>query len=651
MTPTASVVKDVVGRPWVGRLGAVAVFLVMSIATVGVWWNEVDHDRQAIRSHSSDVCRQAARRLEVIVERSLTTAMLFTRWLLHDKGDRLRERFEGLAALMVAEVPGFHSAHLIPPGEKGVLAPRGVSTAWPGSEPDLIERSREQGVILSGLVPGHPTVRFFAAIPMEIAGADHGTLVVEFDAAALVDDGFRSHIRSEFAFEVIDDSVSAYQFAPEGSLAGHPHRDLGATYEFPMRNRTWRFEVVPRQSITANVTGLPSAPVLGLGLLLSVVLAAAVRLLGLRMEMLRAARDQALAEIVERNRVEEALRASEQLYRGVFASATDGLVLIDEEDRILQANPAACRMHGWEPGALDGTEMSKLIAPTSSHLYQAFKERPAASGVFRADAVHERKDGSTIDVEVRGTRFSMDSVHRKLAILTNVTERNRAVQRLGLLSRKALMAQEEERARVSRDLHDELGQLLTASRFELGWLQKNAALMPEEASVAVGRAVEAVEKSADELRRICRGLRPPLLDDLGLEPAVQLLAQEFEERTGMKVDLESHVDESVHFTKEIALCTYRVLQESLNNVSRHARAKGVDVSLVGSETELILSVYDDGKGFDVADLAAVSGVGITGMRERASLVGGLIEIRSALSQGTRVVLRVPLSNEGREDAS
>ncbi len=652
MNANTSEVKDMVGRPWVGRLGAIVVFIVMSITTVLVWRNEVDHDRQAIRSHSSDVCRQAARRLEVIVEGSLTTAMLFTRWLLHDNGDRLRERFEGLAALMVAEVPGFHSAHLVPPGGKGALvAPQGVSSAWPGTEPDLIERSKQHGVTLSGLVPGHPTVRFLAAIPLEDAGMDHGTLVVEFDATALVDDGFRDHIRSEFAFEIVDGSISAYQFAPEGSISGHPHRDLGSTYQFPMRNRTWRFEVVPRRTITANVAGIPSAPVLVLGLLLSVVLAAAVRLLGLRMEMLRAARDQALGEIDERGRVEEALRASEQLYRGVFSSATDGLLLVDEEDRIVQANPAACRMHGWEPGHLEGLSMLELIAPASRHLYQAFKARQEADGVFRADALHERKDGSVIEVEVRGTRFRMGSVLRMLAILTDVTEKNRAVQRLEMLSRKALMAQEDERARVSRDLHDELGQLLTASRFELGWLQKSSDTMTEEASLALYRAIEAVEKSADELRRICRGLRPPLLDDLGLEPAVHLLAQEFEERTNLAVDVESEVDETVHFSKEVALCTYRVLQESLNNISRHANASSVDISLISTEAELILSVYDNGKGFDVDDLAAVSGVGITGMRERASLVGGLIEVRSALSQGTRVVLRVPLSDAGREDES
>lgn len=338
-------------------------------------------------------------------------------------------------------------------------------------------------------------------------------------------------------------------------------------------------------------------------------------------------------------------------YRSVFASATDGLLLIDDDDRIVQANPAACAMHGWGPGELDGMRVFEIIAPSSHGSYETFKSHPDEAGIFRTAATNRRADGTPIDVEVRGSRFRVGAKRRMLAILTDVTERNRAVQRLGMLSRKALMAQEEERARVSRDLHDELGQLLTASRFELGWLQKHAAEMPDEVSNALARAIEAVEKSADELRRICRGLRPPLLDDLGLEPAVRLLAQEFEERTGLEVDMETQVDEAQPVRMEVALCTYRVLQESLNNVGRHASARSVDISLMVSSRELKLSVYDDGKGFDVEALADDGGVGIAGMRERASLVGGSVRIRSAPSEGTRVVLQIPIGHANLEDGS
>ena len=654
---------------WMGRIGAMVVLVVMSLATMVVWWNEIEHDRQAVRDHATDVCRQASRRLEVVVEGSMTAASLFARRLA-TRGERnSRARFEEFASVMVAEVPGFYSARLIPSdGTEAWLAPRDANSAWrkaTEAEPDLLERGRRDGVaILSAPVALESGAsRFFAVLPIVAPPGrsgtsssppvpDHlGSLVVEFDASAIIDDGFHERIRSEFDFEVFDGQKRIYQFDPEGPSATHPYRDLGAQWNFAIRNRSWRFEVVPRRRVAAQATGLGSAPVLVLGLLLSAGLAGVVNLLAQRMNLFREAHDQALKEIAERKRVEEALRASEERYRSVFASATDGLLLIGDDDRIAQANPAACTMHGWEPGELDGVEIFQLITPPSRHLYQAFKNRPDAAGIFRAAAIHQRTDGTLIDVEVRGSRFRMGKTRRMLAILTDVTERNRAVQRLGLLSRKALMAQEEERARVSRDLHDELGQLLTASRFELGWLQKHAAEMPDEVSNALARAIEAVEKSADELRRICRGLRPPLLDDLGLEPAVRLLAQEFEERTGLQVDMETQLDETSPVTMEVALCTYRVLQESLNNISRHAAARDVDVSLVGGSDELLLSVYDDGKGFDVEALEGDGGVGIVGMRERATLVGGMIEIRSAPSQGTRVVLRIPLSEANLENGS
>ena len=644
--------------PWKGRLGALAVLLVMSSATLAVWWNENNHKRDAIRAHAADVSRQASRRLEVAIEGSLTAATLFARrWASHDEHDYSKERFEDFATILASEVPGVRNARLIQPdAEQAWIAPTTADGAWQmvrKAEPDLLDRVRGQDTIVLSAPVRMPSgeSRFFAVHALSSDGQPLGNLVVEFDIKQLIDDGFEQRIRSEFEFEVFDGKTSIYQFEPEGPSVTHPMRELGASWSFAMRNRTWEFTVVPRRALAARGSGLGSAPVLVLGLLLSAGLAMVVNLLAHRMEMYRKAHDLAREEIAVRKRTEEALRASEERYRSVFSSATDGLILIGDDDRILQANPAACRMHGWEPGELDGVEIIELITPPSRHLYHTFKSRADTSSVFRADAIHQRKDGTPIDVEVRGSRFSTASERRMLAILTDVTERNRVVARLGLLSRKALMAQEEERARVSRDLHDELGQLLTASRFELGWLQKHAAEMPDEVSNALARAIEAVEKSADELRRICRGLRPPLLDDLGLEPAIRLLAQEFEERTGLNIDLETQMDESVTVSKEVALCTYRVAQEAFNNISRHAHAHSVDVSLVGSSKEVMLSVYDDGRGFKVEESTTEGGVGITGMRERTSLVGGVLEIRSAPFQGTRVVLRVAASDVIRENES
>jgi signal transduction histidine kinase len=234
-----------------------------------------------------------------------------------------------------------------------------------------------------------------------------------------------------------------------------------------------------------------------------------------------------------------------------------------------------------------------------------------------------------------------------LAVLTDVSARKQAEEKLALLSRKILIAQEEERARLSRDLHDELGQLLTAQRLELDWLQKRMKPVELEDPLGFENAVKLVEDATGELRRICRGLRPPLLDDLGIEPAVGLLVQEFEERTGIVTDLDVRLEDDLEgLTRELALCIYRILQESLTNVSRHSGARNVSITLAYSARSLLLSVYDDGSGFETEQASVARGSGITGMQERARLVGGSVEVRSAPDKGTRVVFRVPGEEQG-----
>ncbi|MCP4600449.1 MAG: hypothetical protein GY847_07945 [Proteobacteria bacterium] len=239
--------------------------------------------------------------------------------------------------------------------------------------------------------------------------------------------------------------------------------------------------------------------------------------------------------------------------------------------------------------------------------------------------------------------------------LNEVEERHKAEaalkvsnQRYALLSRKAIAAQEEERARLSVELHDELGQILTAIRLEMGLVEKQISKGLEDESYVLASLVELTEKATDELRGICKGLRPPLLDDLGLEPAVQFLVDEFKERSEINTIFDLSMDElRVEISKEIALCTYRIFQESLTNIRRHSKATNVNISLVYSSTGLELSVYDDGIGFDMSELGAMQGWGLEGMQERASLVNGTVSIRSVHEQGTRIVFRVPIaaSNE------
>lgn len=339
-----------------------------------------------------------------------------------------------------------------------------------------------------------------------------------------------------------------------------------------------------------------------------------------------------------------ALEAAEARYRGVYSAVSDGLLILDEEGLIQEANPVACAMFALPLGELHARPIRELCAPGHEHTLGEILRQLQVQDAARVDTTVQCSDGVPLDVEARASWFVIEGERRLLLILTDVSGRQEAVHRHVSLSRKVLMAQEEERARLSRELHDELGQVLTAIRFELEFLRRKVRpATVDGADEAFGNALKMVGNAADELRRVCRGLLPPLLDDLGLGPAMRALVEELEQHTHIPITLNLDMpDDPECVPPEASLCCYRVAQEALNNACRHSGAREINVTLSLGVGELQLSVYNDGKGFDPEAAASGEGSGIGGMRERAHLVGGTMEIRSQEMQGTRVLLRVPL---------
>ncbi len=203
-------------------------------------------------------------------------------------------------------------------------------------------------------------------------------------------------------------------------------------------------------------------------------------------------------------------------------------------------------------------------------------------------------------------------------------------------SRRALAAQERERRRLARELHDELGQTLTGVVLQLDGLERTA---PPELQAEVGAVREAARASAEEVRDIARGLRPQALDEFGLRSALVTLATGFAERTGLQVR-QRLASELPELAPEQDLAIYRVAQESLTNVARHAEAGGVEIVLDASAAGVVLRVRDDGRGLE-PDSNGDAG-GLAGMRERAMLAGGSLTVRRVQPSGTEVVLEVPL---------
>ena len=212
---------------------------------------------------------------------------------------------------------------------------------------------------------------------------------------------------------------------------------------------------------------------------------------------------------------------------------------------------------------------------------------------------------------------------------------------LGRASASILRAEEAERRRIARELHDETGQVLTAIRLELGLLARQVeGNVP--AREALDRALSLTGRALETIRATVRGLRPAALDDLGLVPAVESLAEEFSGRTGIAVDCDAKPNGDLPPEVEVAL--YRIFQEALTNVARHAEAKHVRASLQRDDREVVLVVEDDGRGFDPSKVAKAGDAraGLAGMRERLLGLGGRLDVKSAPGQGVRLEARMPL---------
>jgi len=220
-------------------------------------------------------------------------------------------------------------------------------------------------------------------------------------------------------------------------------------------------------------------------------------------------------------------------------------------------------------------------------------------------------------------------------------------EHLHRLSRKILHAQEQERKRISRELHDEIGQTLTAVNVKLATLKKEAQVNTKDLKKAISSTQRLVERSMDTVHRFARELRPPVLDDLGLIPALHSYMKVFAKRSGVHVRFKAFAGvEKMHNDRRIAL--YRVAQEAFTNIDKHAQATLVSVTITKAKRLVRMEIHDNGRSFDASRLAArkVVRLGLLGMRERNEMVGGTFHVESEPGKGTTVQALVPLGGRG-----
>ncbi len=362
-------------------------------------------------------------------------------------------------------------------------------------------------------------------------------------------------------------------------------------------------------------------------------------------------------DITEQKLAERALRDSEERYRILIERANDGILLL-QEGVFVSSNPSAARMLGMEPEEVIGLrpeQISPLHQPdgeTSAEKASRLIHESIAGDTRVFEWIHLRKDGSEAVIEVSLTRIELQTKPVLLCFWRDITLRKEAEREL-LLSRSRLRAlaerldrvREEERLHLSREIHDGLGQSLTALKIDLSYLRKlrvqgsGNAKEEKEAMESMGSLVEQL---ISQTRRLAWEMRPGMLDQLGLADALRQLAHDITRRNDLRLS-DRIEDIKAALDPRTALALYRIAQEAMTNVLRHAKARNMRVSLRQNEQHVLLQIADDGVGIPDQDDEEISSMGLISMRERAELLGGSIDVRAVESGGTLVSVSVPVS--------
>lgn len=264
-------------------------------------------------------------------------------------------------------------------------------------------------------------------------------------------------------------------------------------------------------------------------------------------------------------------------------------------------------------------------------------ERPVAALSRAAEAA---ADGAFESVTAAGPREIAQLADTFNAMLARRLEGERELK---ALSERLLLVQEEERTRIARELHDDLGQALTALKMDVGGL---VAMLPPSASAPlqnrlISRIVATLDDTVTSVQRISSELRPSVLDDLGLAVAIEAEASRFEQRTGIECELSLPEHDGLHVGNAAVTAIYRIVQEALTNVARHANASRVELRLRQRPEELLLEIRDDGRGITAEEVGDRHSLGLIGIRERAGLAGGTVHFEGVAGRGTIVSVRIP----------
>jgi len=470
-------------------------------------------------------------------------------------------------------------------------------------------------------------------------------------------------------------------------------KEFSQSVDVDVAGTIWQLDVWPRAAALDEMQSSTASTILVGGILLSFMIALTVffaQTSARRATFLERANERLLDENRERQRSQEALRASHARFAGILEISTDAVISTDEQHRIILYNCGAETLFGYTAGEVLGHPLSVLIPErlreahsrhvqrfnASHHQTLIMSEQSQLFGL-RKDGTEIRLVGSVAKLEIDGEKIftsmfrdvtesvqaaeQLRKAHDELevrvlertadleaanaALQAEVTERMRADQSLRELSGRLLRLQDEERRRIARELHDGSIQNLAALALTLNLVRDDTAQLSPSIYESLSECLRLIEQSTGDLRTISYLLHPPVLEELGLTRTLQNYVDGFSRRSGIPVALQ--VSEPLgHLPSDVELTVFRIVQEALCNIHRHSNSQTAAIRLLRSVNKLLLEIADQGTG--IPDITDGVGVGIAGMRERVRLLGGELDIQSS-SSGTTI--RVHLATAERSSIS
>ncbi len=365
--------------------------------------------------------------------------------------------------------------------------------------------------------------------------------------------------------------------------------------------------------------------------------------------------EEELKHLRERQTLENRARQSEERYRTLVENMNDGLGVLDEKGIWTYVNDRLCDIVGYSREEMVGRPITTLLDGMGQDIYQQQMMRRQEGFCNSYEISEVRKDGQKVFVLVSPKPIFDEQGQFKgsFAVITDITELKRqeealrnSEKQLRDLSFQLLTAQEKERRRISRELHDELGQSLAVLKLRLRFLERNLKEDQGRLKTECEESLGYIDQVLEEVRRLSRDLSPSVLEDLGLSNGLRWLINNFVKSNTLKIDLDiREVEIDQLFPQDVQIIIYRILQEAITNIEKHAQASRVSVTIQRQEKMLSFSVEDDGRGFDVVEVAGkstlVRGLGLTTMQERVRMLSGSIEVRSQKGKGTRIAFCVP----------